>query len=39
MTVELDALVVPAFDDLAGLPGEARPCRGTPSMAMRSSRS
>jgi len=27
MTVELDALVVPAFDDLAGLPGEARPWR------------
>jgi purine nucleoside permease len=27
MTLELDALVVPAFDDLAGLPGEARPWR------------
>lgn len=27
MTVELEALVVPAFDDLEGLPGEARPWR------------
>jgi purine nucleoside permease len=27
MTVTLDALVLPAFDDLDGLPGEARPWR------------
>lgn len=27
MTVDVDALVLPAFDDLAGLPGEAAPWR------------
>ncbi len=27
MTLEVDALVLPAFDDLAGLPGEAAPWR------------